>query len=115
MHATLWALERGVDLALANKESLVTAGELALAAQARGGGRILPVDSEHSAILQCLQGSRAGQVDALVLTASGGPFRGRTATSSRRDPRARRSHIRPGAWAGRSRSTPRRSRTRGWS
>ena len=51
---TFWALERGVDLALANKESLVAAGGLALAAQARGGGRLLPVDSEHSAAFQCL-------------------------------------------------------------
>jgi 1-deoxy-D-xylulose-5-phosphate reductoisomerase len=75
---TFWALERGVDLALANKESLVAAGELALAAQARGGGRLLPVDSEHSAAFQCLEGSGADQVDSLVLTASGGPFRGRT-------------------------------------
>jgi 1-deoxy-D-xylulose-5-phosphate reductoisomerase len=75
--ATLWALERGVDLALANKESLVAAGELALAAQERGGGRILPVDSEHSAVFQCLEGRTREQVHSLVLTASGGPFRGR--------------------------------------
>jgi 1-deoxy-D-xylulose-5-phosphate reductoisomerase len=75
---TFWALERGVDLALANKESLVAAGELALAAQARGGGRLLPVDSEHSAAFQCLEGRGVDQVDSLVLTASGGPFRGRT-------------------------------------
>src|ERR1700758_3109798 len=78
IHATLWALERGVDLALANKESLVAAGELALAAQRRGGGRILPVDSEHSALFQCLEGRAPGQVHTLVLTGSGGPFRGRT-------------------------------------
>ena len=60
--ATLWALERGVDLALANKESLVAAGELALDAQQRGGGRLIPVDSEHSAAFQCLEGrsARAG-------------------------------------------------------
>jgi 1-deoxy-D-xylulose-5-phosphate reductoisomerase len=75
--ATLWALERGVDLALANKESLVAAGELALAAQRRGGGRLLPVDSEHSAAFQCLEGRPREQVAKLVLTASGGPFRGR--------------------------------------
>src|SRR6187399_930579 len=75
--ATLWALERGIDLALANKESLVAAGELALDAQRRGGGRLLPVDSEHSAAFQCLAGRSADQVDSLVLTASGGPFRGR--------------------------------------
>jgi 1-deoxy-D-xylulose-5-phosphate reductoisomerase len=76
--ATLWALERGVDLALANKESLVAAGDLALEAQRRGGGRLLPVDSEHSAAFQCLEGRDAEQVDSLVLTASGGPFRSRT-------------------------------------
>jgi len=78
IHATLWALEHGVDLALANKESLVAAGELALAAQGRGGGRILPVDSEHSALFQCLEGRAPEQIDSLVLTGSGGPFRGRT-------------------------------------
>jgi 1-deoxy-D-xylulose-5-phosphate reductoisomerase len=78
VHATLWALEQGVDLALANKESLVAAGELALAAQRRGGGRLLPVDSEHSALFQCLEGREPEQVDSLVLTGSGGPFRGRT-------------------------------------
>jgi 1-deoxy-D-xylulose-5-phosphate reductoisomerase len=75
--ATLWALEAGVDLALANKESLVAAGELALEAWDRGGGRLLPVDSEHSAAYQCLEGRDPEAVDSLVLTASGGPFRGR--------------------------------------
>jgi 1-deoxy-D-xylulose-5-phosphate reductoisomerase len=78
VQATLWALEHGVDLALANKESLVAAGELALEALDRGGGRILPVDSEHSALFQCLEGRTPEQVDTLVLTGSGGPFRGRT-------------------------------------
>jgi 1-deoxy-D-xylulose-5-phosphate reductoisomerase len=78
VHATLWALERGVDLALANKESLVAAGELALRAQERGNGRILPVDSEHSALSQCLADTSPDQVESLVLTGSGGPFRGRT-------------------------------------
>src|SRR5438874_376400 len=77
VHATLWALEHGVDLALANKESLVAAGDLALAARERGRGRILPVDSEHSALFQCLEGRDPEQVDSLVLTGSGGPFRGR--------------------------------------
>jgi 1-deoxy-D-xylulose-5-phosphate reductoisomerase len=76
--ATLWTLERGIDLALANKESLVAAGELALAAQKRGGGRLIPVDSEHSAAFQCLEERPPETVDTLVLTASGGPFRGRT-------------------------------------
>ena len=84
LEATLWSLERGVDLALANKESLVVAGELALAAWERGGGRLLPVDSEHSAAFQCLEGRAAETVDSLVLTASGGPFRGRSRDDLRR-------------------------------
>jgi 1-deoxy-D-xylulose-5-phosphate reductoisomerase len=75
--ATLWALERGVDLALANKESLVAAGELARRVRARGRGRLLPVDSEHSAVFQCLEGREPETVHSIVLTASGGPFRGR--------------------------------------
>ncbi len=78
IHATLWAMEHGIDLALANKESLVAAGEIATAAQVRGGGRTLPVDSEHSALFQCLEERRPDQVHTLVLTGSGGPFRGRT-------------------------------------
>src|SRR6476619_1309681 len=73
--ATMWALEHGVTLALANKESLVAAGDLAVAARALGGGALLPVDSEHSALFQC---SQLGQPQSVVLTASGGPFRGRT-------------------------------------
>jgi 1-deoxy-D-xylulose-5-phosphate reductoisomerase len=77
LDATLWTLERGIDLALANKESLVSAGDLALAARRRGNGRILPVDSEHSAAFQLLEGREAETVHSLVLTASGGPFRGR--------------------------------------
>jgi 1-deoxy-D-xylulose-5-phosphate reductoisomerase len=76
--ATLWALERGITLALANKESLVAAGDLALQARERGGGLLLPVDSEHSAVFQCLEGRTEESVDSIVLTASGGPFRGRT-------------------------------------
>ena len=75
--ATLWALERGITLALANKESLVAAGDLAVAAWRRGSGLLLPVDSEHSAIHQCLEGRAPETVDSIVLTASGGPFRNR--------------------------------------
>jgi 1-deoxy-D-xylulose-5-phosphate reductoisomerase len=75
--ATMWTLERGVDLALANKESLVAGGDLAVAAWEKGAGRILPVDSEHSAAFQLLEGREVETVDSLVLTASGGPFRGR--------------------------------------
>jgi 1-deoxy-D-xylulose-5-phosphate reductoisomerase len=78
VHATIWALERGVTLALANKESLVAAGELARRAWERGGGLLLPVDSEHSAAFQCLEGRAREELHSLVLTASGGPFRGRT-------------------------------------
>jgi 1-deoxy-D-xylulose-5-phosphate reductoisomerase len=72
---TMWALENGVTLALANKESLVAAGELAVQAWERGGGSLIPVDSEHSALFQC---AKLGEPESLVLTASGGPFRGRS-------------------------------------
>ena len=78
VHATLWALERGVTLALANKESLVAAGALAKEAQTRGQGLLLPVDSEHSAAFQLLEDRPPDQIHGLVLTASGGPFRGRS-------------------------------------
>ena len=72
---TLAALKAGKRCALANKESLVAAGELVLAAERRGGGELVPVDSEHSAILQCIGAARRDEVHRLVLTASGGPFR----------------------------------------
>jgi 1-deoxy-D-xylulose-5-phosphate reductoisomerase len=75
LEPTLAALEAGKRVALANKESLVCGGPLVLEAARRGGGELLPVDSEHSAILQCLAGSRPEEVRRLVLTASGGPFR----------------------------------------
>jgi 1-deoxy-D-xylulose-5-phosphate reductoisomerase len=78
LDATLAALDAGKRVALANKESLVVAGELVLATAARRGGEIVPVDSEHSAILQCMAGRSRGEVRRLVLTASGGPFRGWT-------------------------------------
>ncbi len=72
---TLAALEAGKRCALANKESLVAAGELVLEAARRGGGELVPVDSEHSAILQCIGAARHDEVHRLILTASGGPFR----------------------------------------
>jgi len=78
VRATLWSLENGRTLALANKESLVAAGELAIDAATRGGGTIIPVDSEHSALHQCLEGRDPASVASVVLTASGGPFRGRS-------------------------------------
>jgi 1-deoxy-D-xylulose-5-phosphate reductoisomerase len=76
--ATLGALEAGNRLALANKESLVSAGSVVLSALERSGGELIPVDSEHSALFQCLVGESSDQIRRLVLTASGGPFFGRT-------------------------------------
>lgn len=75
LDATLAALEAGKRVALANKETLVMAGHLVRRAMERGGGEIIPVDSEHSAILQCLAGRRHSDVRRVMLTASGGPFR----------------------------------------
>jgi 1-deoxy-D-xylulose-5-phosphate reductoisomerase len=75
LDATLAALERGKRVALANKESLVMGGALVTAAAQRGGGELVPVDSEHSAILQCIAGRPTAEVRRLVITASGGPFR----------------------------------------
>jgi 1-deoxy-D-xylulose-5-phosphate reductoisomerase len=77
LEPTLRALETGHRLALANKESLVAGGRLVIEAAERGGGEIVPIDSEHSAILQCLEGHSGSSVHRVVLTASGGPFRGR--------------------------------------
>jgi 1-deoxy-D-xylulose-5-phosphate reductoisomerase len=76
--ATLSALRNGKRLALANKESLIAAGPVVAKARAAGGGEIVPVDSEHSAVWQCLRAGRPSEVRRIVLTASGGPFRGRT-------------------------------------
>lgn len=78
LHVTVAALERGIDVALANKESLVAAGDLVMALAQERGARVLPVDSEHSALLQCMGSSTAAEIESLVLTASGGPFRGYT-------------------------------------
>ncbi len=73
--ATIAALEAGKDVALATKEVLVAAGELVTAAARKSGAKLLPIDSEHSAIFQCLQGQKPEEVRKLWLTASGGPFR----------------------------------------
>ncbi|MGB7202069.1 MAG: 1-deoxy-D-xylulose-5-phosphate reductoisomerase [Pyrinomonadaceae bacterium] len=75
---TLRAIEAGKRVALANKETLVMAGELMTAAAAKSGAEILPVDSEHNAIHQCLRGEKRSEVKRLILTASGGPFREKT-------------------------------------
>lgn len=74
---TMKAIEHKKDIALANKETLVTAGEIVMKAASQNGVNILPVDSEHSAIFQCLNGENKKQVNKLILTASGGPFRGK--------------------------------------
>jgi 1-deoxy-D-xylulose-5-phosphate reductoisomerase len=73
--AVFAAVERGIDIAVANKELIVAAGDLLVDAARRGGARLLPVDSEHSAIFQCLVGENHASVAGIVLTASGGPFR----------------------------------------
>ena len=75
---TVVALSEGIDVALANKESLVIGGELTMALAEATGARLLPVDSEHSALFQLIGAEQPGTVERLVLTASGGPFRGRT-------------------------------------
>jgi 1-deoxy-D-xylulose-5-phosphate reductoisomerase len=75
---TIVALGEGIDVALANKESLVIGGELTMALAEATGAKLLPVDSEHSALFQLIGAEPPGTVDRLVLTASGGPFRGRT-------------------------------------
>ena len=77
--AVFAAVDRGIDIAVANKELIVGAGELLMAHAARSGSRILPIDSEHSAIFQCLQGAPRERVASIVLTASGGPFWDRSA------------------------------------
>jgi 1-deoxy-D-xylulose-5-phosphate reductoisomerase len=85
--ATLAALEAGKRLALANKESLISGGPIVAKALAAGGGEIIPVDSEHSAVWQGLRAGRMTEVRRIILTASGGPFRGRD--------RAELEHVRP--------------------
>lgn len=78
LRPTLAAIHAGKDIALANKETLVTGGELVMEAAAEKGVKIYPVDSEHSAIFQCLQGYSGCRVNKILLTASGGPFFGKT-------------------------------------
>ena len=108
--ATLAALEHGKRLALANKESLIAGGPVVAAARDRGGGEIVPVDSEHSAVYQACAPATPSEVRQLVLTASGGPFRGHTRERARqRSPSPTRSSTPPGTWAPRSPSTRRRS------
>jgi len=76
LEPTIAAIEAGKDIALANKETLVVAGEIVMRLAKEHGVSILPVDSEHCALFQCLQGEEPSVVEKLILTASGGPFRG---------------------------------------
>ncbi|HVW95092.1 MAG TPA: 1-deoxy-D-xylulose-5-phosphate reductoisomerase [Mucilaginibacter sp.] len=78
LEPTIAAIKAGKDIALANKETLVVAGELVTALAQKHGVKILPVDSEHSAIFQCLAGEENNQIEKIILTASGGPFRSRS-------------------------------------
>lgn len=80
---TLAAIDAGKDIALANKETLVCAGELVMRAAQKKGVKILPVDSEHSAIFQCAQAAQGNPLAKIILTASGGPFFGKTAAEMR--------------------------------
>ena len=82
LEATLASFAAGSDVALANKESLVAGGDACAEPAPRRGRRLLPVDSEHSALAQCLEGAPSETVRRLVITASGGPFRGRAARRS---------------------------------
>lgn len=79
LEPTINAIKAGKDIALANKETLVVAGELITALAKEHNVKILPVDSEHSAIFQCLAGEEANPIEKIIITASGGPFRGRSA------------------------------------
>lgn len=83
LEPTLTAIENGKDIALANKETLVVAGQLINELVAKKGVKLLPVDSEHSAIFQCLTGEESNPIEKIILTASGGPFRGKSITDLR--------------------------------
>lgn len=75
---TLTAIGNGIDIALANKETLVAGGQIVMSAAEKAGVKIYPIDSEHSAIFQCIQGNNPKQINKIILTASGGPFFGKT-------------------------------------
>nr|WP_320026620.1 1-deoxy-D-xylulose-5-phosphate reductoisomerase [uncultured Acetobacterium sp.] len=78
LQPTLAAINQGIDIALANKETLVAGGQIVMDAAAAKGVSLLPVDSEHCAIFQCLMGNKHEEIERIIITASGGPFRGRT-------------------------------------
>lgn len=78
LQPTLAAIGKGIDIALANKETLVAAGKIVMDAAIQNNVKLLPVDSEHCAIFQCLMGNQHKEIDRIIITASGGPFRGKT-------------------------------------
>jgi 1-deoxy-D-xylulose-5-phosphate reductoisomerase len=102
---TIEALRAGKRLGLANKESLIAAGPVVQPLRSTPGAELVPVDSEHCAVHQCLRAGHASEVARIVLTASGGPFRGRTADELARSRSSRRSPTPRGRWGRRSRST----------
>ena len=115
LQPALAAIRAGKDIAVASKEILVMAGEIVMSEARRCGVRVLAVDSEHSAIFQCLDGKPSSSVRQLWLTASGGPFRKHTERRSfPGSPSSAPSSIPPGSWAARSPSIPPRSSTKGW-
>lgn len=99
LRPTLRAIRAGKDIALANKETLVVAGALVMAEAREWGVKIHPVDSEHSAIYQSLAGEILNPIEKVILTASGGPFRGKNAATSSAPRKRKRSSIRIGTWA----------------
>ena len=117
LQPALAAIRAGKDIAIASKEILVMAGEIVMSEARKHGVRVLAVDSEHSAIFQCLDGKPSSSVRKLWLTASGGPFRDKK-TGQRKNflksPSNARSNIRRGSWAGKSPLIPRRCSTRDW-
>ncbi|MBP7401087.1 MAG: hypothetical protein KBA30_00560 [Clostridia bacterium] len=108
LRPVLDAIRAGKQIALANKETLVAGGSVVLPLCARHNVRLLPVDSEHSAIWQCLWGNEGRAVRRILLTASGGPFLHTRRRNWKGSMRRRRYAIPPGTWAERSASTPRR-------
>ena len=103
LEATYEAVKAGKTIGLANKECLVAAGDLITAEARRQGKPLLPIDSEHNAIHQCMRGGRRNEVERVWLTASGGPFLHTPRRAVRlRSPWSRRSIIPPGRWAGAS-------------
>ena len=103
---TLRALEAGKRVALANKETLVMAGELMKRAAKESGAELLPIDSEHNALHQCLRGERHEEVRRIILTASGGPFRTKNKDEMKHASVSEAMGTRRGTWARRSLSTP---------